>query len=121
MLDTAGCLAETNATHVFLVKDGEVRTSTTRACPEGITRQTVLELCAAHGIPAVVRDIPEAEVHEADEVFCTGTMGELAGVVRIDGRTIGPNANGANGEIGPVTTRLSAAYTTFAREHAEAL
>ena len=51
MLDDAGFVAETNATHVFHVADGVVRTSTTRACPEGITRETVLELCADAGIP----------------------------------------------------------------------
>ena len=50
MLDDNGFVAETNATHVFHVKDGVVRTSTTRACPEGITRETILEICAASGI-----------------------------------------------------------------------
>ena len=63
MLDTEGNLAETNATHVFLVSDGVVETSTTKACPEGITRMTVLALCREHGIPSEVRDIPEAEIH----------------------------------------------------------
>ena len=56
MLDDAGFVAETNATHVFHVADGVVRTSTTRACPEGITRETVLELCADAGIPTEVGD-----------------------------------------------------------------
>ena len=104
MLDTGGNLAETNATHVFLVKDGVVLTSTTKACPEGITRLTVLAICDAHGIPREVRDIPEAEIHQADEVFCTGTMGEIAAVTRID-------ETGFNGgEPGPVTLRLSELY-----------
>ena len=104
LLDTDGNLAETNATHVFLVKDGVVKTSTTKACPEGITRMTVLSLCEKHGIPCEVLDIPEAEVHRADEVFCTGTMGEIASVVRIDDTTFN------HGETGPVTLRLSALY-----------
>ena len=65
-------------------------TPRTVACPEGITRQTVLELCrAARRSRAAVRDVSLAEVYRADEVFCTGTMGELAGVTTIDGRPIG--------------------------------
>ena len=104
MLDTAGNLAETNATHVFLVKDGAVLTSTTKACPEGITRMTVLALCLEHGIPVEVRDIAEAEIHQADEVFCTGTMGEITAVVRIDGTVFGA------GTVGPMTARLNELY-----------
>ncbi|HXI19786.1 MAG TPA: aminotransferase class IV [Gemmatimonadales bacterium] len=104
MLDTRGFVAETNATHLFFVEEGTVRTSRTVACPEGITRAAVLELCAEHGIPHEVRDISPAEVYRADEAFCTGTMGELAGVVRIDGRTIG------SGGVGPMTTRLTALF-----------
>lgn len=105
MLDTEGNLAETNATHVFLVRNGVVETSTTRACPEGITRMTVLELCKKHEIPVEARDIPEKKIHEADEVFCTGTMGEIAPVIRIDGTTF------HEGRPGPVTTRLSGLYS----------
>ena len=104
MLDTEGNLAETNATHVFLVKDGVVETSTTKACPEGITRKTILELCRENGIPHEVRDIPEAEIHQADEVFCTGTMGEIAAVTRIDETVFG------DGSPGSVTSRLSEMY-----------
>jgi hypothetical protein len=88
MLDVRGFVAETNATHVFIVRHGRVSTSRTVACPEGITRRTVLELCAAHGIAHEVRDVSQSEVYAADECFCTGTMGELAGVVRVDGRAI---------------------------------
>ena len=104
LLDTEGNVAETNATHLFFVKNGVVITPTTRACPEGITRMTVLSLCEQHGIPSEVRDIPEAEIHESDEVFCTGTMGEIAAVTRIDETRIG------NGKPGPVTQRLSQLY-----------
>jgi branched-chain amino acid aminotransferase len=104
MLDTRGFVAETNATHLFFVERGTVRTSRTVACPEGITRAAILEVCAEHGITHEVRDISPAEIYRADEVFCSGTMGELAGVVRIDGRGIG------SGKVGPMTTRLSALF-----------
>ncbi len=101
MLDTRGFVAETNATHLFIVSRGAVLTSRTVACPEGITRATVLELCERHAITHHERDLSLAEVYRADEAFCTGTMGELAAVVRIDGRTIG------SGHIGETTLRLS--------------
>ncbi|MFG0257373.1 MAG: aminotransferase class IV [Phycisphaerales bacterium JB043] len=113
MLDTNDNLAETNATHVFVVKDGVVRTSTTDACPEGITRLTVLEICEREGIPHEVRDIPHAELFEADEMFTTGTMGELAGVVELDGKRIG------SGEIGEMTRRLSELYSEMTRHAGE--
>ena len=105
MLDTEGKLAETNATHVFLVRDGVVGTSTTKACPEGITRMTVLDLCRQHGIPSEIRDIPEHEIYAADEIFCTGTMGEIAAVTRIDDTTFG------DGNPGPMTVRIGALYS----------
>jgi branched-chain amino acid aminotransferase len=110
LLDERGFVAETNATHVFAVHDGTLSTPTTVACPEGITRATVLQLCADHGIAAEVRDVTLAELYRADEVFCTGTMGELAGVVEIDGRTI------AGGRApGPLTRRLSGLYAEQTR------
>lgn len=110
MLDTEGNLAETNATHVFLVRGGIVETPTTKACPEGITRMTVLELCESNRIPVRVRDIQESEVHEADEVFCTGTMGEIAAVVRIDETVFN------EGRPGPITSLLSEKYSELTSE-----
>lgn len=104
MLDVRGFVAETNATHVFAVERGMVLTSRLVACPEGITRAVVLDLCRAHGIPHDERDLSLTEVYRADEVFCTGTMGELAPVVKVDGRTIG------DGQPGPMTARLSALF-----------
>ena len=101
MLDYRGFLAETNATHVFIVADGIVITSDTGSCPEGITRAAVLEICQDEAIPYQVKDISLTEVYRADEMFCTGTMGELAPVVELDGRTIGA------GQIGAMTMRLS--------------
>lgn len=100
MLDTRGFVAETNATHVFIVSERTVVTPRTVACPEGITRAAVLDLCAAHGIPADVRDLSTTEVYRADEMFTTGTMGELVPVVAVDGRPVG------DGRPGPVTGRL---------------
>jgi branched-chain amino acid aminotransferase len=95
MLDTLGYVAETNATHLFFVLGGRVVTSKTGFCPEGITRQVVLELCQQQKIPYAVRDITLAEVYSADEIFCTGTMGELAPVLEVDGRLIGSGQSGA--------------------------
>src|SRR5207248_309763 len=71
------------------------------ACPEGITRGTVLELAPAAGIRVAERDVALVELYTADEVFCTGTMGEIAGVVQIDGRPVG------DGSVGPVTGRVA--------------
>jgi len=104
MLDTRGFVAETNATHLFFVERGVVRTSQTVACPEGITRAAVLEILVEHGMPHEVRDISPSEVYRADEAFCSGTMGELAAVTRIDGRVIG------DGRVGPITQRLTALF-----------
>jgi len=104
MLDLRGFVAETNATHLFIVAGGRVLTPTLAACPEGITRRTVLEICRAQAIESEVRDLSLTEFYRADEVFCTGTMGELAGVTWVDGRQIG------DGNIGPMTRRLSAHY-----------
>ncbi len=101
MLDYQGYVAETNATHVFIVQDGVVMTSDTGSCPEGITRAAVLEICADQGIPSQVKNISLSEAYRADEMFCSGTMGELAPVVELDGRRIGA------GMIGGMTTRLS--------------
>ncbi len=104
MLDSRGFVAETNATHIFLVCGGVIRTPNTHACPEGITRSVVLEMCQRHGLPHEICDLSLVDVYRADEMFCTGTMGELASVIRVDGRTIGPGATG------PVTRQLMAYF-----------
>jgi branched-chain amino acid aminotransferase len=101
MLDLRGFVAETNATHIFVVHRGNVLTSQLIACPEGITRATVLELCRANGIPTQEKNLSLTEIYRADEMFCTGTLGELVPVIKVDGRTIG------NGSAGPVTERLT--------------
>jgi branched-chain amino acid aminotransferase len=104
MLDRDGFIAEGHGTHVFLVDDDTVLTGPARACPEGITRQTVLDLCERHDIPHSVQPLTAMEAYRADEMFCSGTMGELAGITALDGRTIG------DGTIGPMTQRLSNLY-----------
>ena len=104
MLDTNGCVAETNATNVFIVRKGDLATSKVVACPEGITRATVIEIAAAEKIRCVEADLSPVDVYGAEEMFCTGTMGELAGVVKIDNRDIG------DGKIGSMTKRLSELY-----------
>jgi len=104
MLDSRGFIAETNATHLFMVQGGIVRTPTVAACPEGITRATVLDICLAERIPHEARDLSLAELYRADEAFCTGTMGELAAVTQVDKRRIG------DGQVGPMTKRLSDLY-----------
>ncbi|PYL72610.1 MAG: aminotransferase IV [Verrucomicrobia bacterium] len=104
MLDTRGFIAETNATHVFIVRNGDLATSRVLACPEGITRATVIEICAAEKIRCLETDLSLVDVYGAREMFCTGTMGELAGVIRIDNRQIG------DGNVGMTTKRLSDLY-----------
>jgi branched-chain amino acid aminotransferase len=104
MLDTRGFVAETNATHVFIVRNGDLATSRVVACPEGITRATVMEICAAAKIRCVETDLSVVDVYSANEMFCTGTMGELAAVTKLDNRQIG------DGNVGPMTKRLSDLY-----------
>ncbi len=113
MLDQRGFVAETNATHLFIVEGDSVVTSRLVACPEGITRDVVLNLCRQNDVPHEVRDYSLTEVYRADEMFCTGTMGELAPVTQVDGRTIG------NGEIGPMTRRLSGLFDQCVAAEAE--
>ncbi|MDX1572077.1 MAG: aminotransferase class IV [Xanthomonadales bacterium] len=103
MLDINGFVAETNATNVFLIRRSELHTPTADSCVPGITRKVVLELADQLEIPKFVRNITPAEVYAVDEMFTTGTMGELAPVLEVDGRPLGS-------EPGPVTRRLQEAY-----------
>lgn len=73
-------------------------------CLPGTTRKTVMDICKSHGIELVERRVSLAEFHSADEVFTTGTMGELTPVVEIDGRVIG------SGQPGALFSRLQVAY-----------
>jgi branched-chain amino acid aminotransferase len=115
MLDGRGFVAETNATHIFLVSQGVVRTPHVAACPEGITRSVVLRICRERKLPYEVCDLSLTEVYRADEMFCTGTMGELAAVVEVDSRKIG------DGKSGPVTAQLSGFFRELTQVEGERL
>jgi len=104
MLDIEGFVAETNATNLFLVRDGVLATPHADHCLPGITRAAVLRIAREVGIACAERRVSLAEVHTADEVFTTGTLGELAAVLEVDGREIGGR------RIGPLTRRLQALY-----------
>jgi branched-chain amino acid aminotransferase len=105
LLDHRGFVAETNATHIFAVTRDTLATPTAAACPEGITRQVVLDLAAAaDGLAVAVGDYSLAQLYTADEIFVTGTMGGIVPVLTVDGRQIG------TGKAGPVTLRLAALF-----------
>ena len=107
MLDDRGFLAETNATNVFLIRDGVLGTPFGHACLPGITRGYTLDLAKKLGIPVRVGDYSLTELYTADEAFTTGTMGGLAHIVEVDGRRIGPADRQGPG---PVTAQLQASY-----------
>jgi len=88
MLDLNGFVAETNATNIFMIKDGTVYTPFPKACLPGITRGLIVEICQDNNIPILEQDISLTELYNADEVFTTGTMGELASVIEVDKRKI---------------------------------
>ena len=88
MLDMNGYVSETNATNIFMIKQGKVYTPHPDSCLPGITRGIVIQVAGELSIPVVERNISISEFYNADEVFTTGTMGELAEVVEIDGRTV---------------------------------
>jgi branched-chain amino acid aminotransferase len=106
MLDTRGFVAETNATHVFAILGGVVTTSRTVACPEGITRAVVLEICQALKIPHGERDMTLDELYKSDGVFCTGTLGEIVPVLEIDGRVIHDSSGQANESLRQICDRF---------------
>ena len=100
MLDIDGFVAETNATNLFMIRNGVLHTPLAEACLPGITRGLIIDIAREAGIPVEVRRISLSEFHSADEVFTTGTMGELTPVLTIDGRSIG------EGRIGLLTQRI---------------
>ena len=115
MLDLEGFVSETNATNLFQVRGGVLSTPLPDYCLPGITRQTVLELARENQIEAVERRLTLSELYAADEVFTTGTMGELSPVLEVDGRTIGA------GVRGPLTARLQELYAHLAETDGEPL
>lgn len=105
MLDLAGFVSETNATNVFAVRKHVLMTPHADACLPGITRGVVLALAGENGVEARERNLSSVELYTAEEVFTTGTMGELSPVLEIDGRRIG------DGTVGPLTRRLQTLYS----------
>jgi branched-chain amino acid aminotransferase len=104
MLDVHGFVNTTNACNFFIVRKGQVWTSTGDYCMNGITRGKVIDLCRANGIPVFEKNFSLVETYSADEAFLTGTFGAQTPVGTIDGRVIG------TGQMGPVTERLRALY-----------
>ena len=104
MLDPFGFVNTTNACNFFIVRRGEVWTSTGDYCMNGITRQKVIELCQQNQIPVFEKNYSLLEAYGADEAFLTGTFGAQTPVYEIDGRKIG------NGEPGPLFLRLRELY-----------
>ena len=104
MLDLHGFVNTTNACNFFIVRKGAVWTSTGDYCMNGITRQKVIDLCRADGIPIFERNFSLVDTYGADEAFLTGTFGAQTPVSEIDGRQIG------DGALGPITTRIRALY-----------
>lgn len=109
MLDPTGAVATCNATNFFIVKDGEVWTSTGQYCLNGITRRIVIELCRANGVPVYEKPFSLTDVYDADESFVTGTFGGLTPVIEVDGRTVG------GGGQGGTTARLRDLYREAVR------
>ena len=104
MLDINGFVNTTNACNFFIVKKGAVWTSTGDYCMNGITRQKVIDVCRADGIPVFERNYSLVDTYDADEAFLTGTFGAQTPVGEIDGRVIG------SGQMGPMTERIRGLY-----------
>ena len=104
MYDSEGFLAEAFASHAAIIKNKRLLTPFVRACPDGVTRKVVLELCAANGIDALEADLSREQVADADELMILGTMSGPVPVVSLDGSPVG------NGKAGVLTQQLTQAY-----------
>ncbi len=104
MLDIHGFVATCNATNFFMIKKGEVWTSTGQYCMNGITRGKIIEACQANGIPVYEKNFSLFDVYGADEAFVTGSFGGVTPVTEIDGRSIG------DGSLGKLSQKLSELY-----------
>ena len=114
MLDPTGAVATCNATNFFVVRGGEVWTSTGQYCLNGITRGVVIEVCRENDIPVHEKPFTLPDVYSAEEAFVTGTFGGLTPAVEVDGRTIG------EGQRGPLTERLTRLYRATVEAEVEA-
>ena len=110
MLDVHGFVNTTNACNFFIVRKGQVWTSTGDYCMNGITRQKVIDLCRENGIPVFERNYSLVDTYGADEAFLTGTFGAQTPVGHIDGRQIG------EGQMGPVTKHIRMLYQALIQQ-----
>ncbi len=114
MLDPHGFVATCNSTHFFIVRKGEVWTSTGKYCLNGITRNNIIQLCRQHGMTANATDFSLTDVYGSEEAFVTGTFAGVVPVVDIDGRVIG------SGVRGPITRHLQELYAVMIDEECRA-
>lgn len=114
MLDPHGFVATCNSTHFFIVKKGQVWTSSGDYCLDGITRGVVIRLCEENNIPVYQKNFSLTDVYRADEAFVTGTFAGLAPVSDIDGRIMG------DGERGPMVEKLQQLYLALLEKECSA-
>lgn len=110
MLDIHGFVSTCNATNFFMVRNGELWTSTGQYCMNGITRSKVIKVSKENGIPCYQKNFSLFDVYGADEAFVTGTFGGLTPVVKVDGRVIG------DGQPGTMTEKLTDLYQQEVRK-----
>lgn len=113
MLDPHGFVSTTNACNFFVVRQGEVWTSTGDYCMNGVTRQKVIDLCRGNGIPVFEKNFSLIDVYGADEAFLTGTFGAQTPVHTIDGKPIGSQER-------PVMAKLQKLYKALIKDHVNA-
>ena len=112
MLDPFGFVNTTNACNFFIVRSGEVWTSTGDYCMNGITRQNIINLCRDNNIPVLTKNFSLMETYSADEAFLTGTFGAQTPVATIDGKSIGNYVG-----LGPITKRLQDLYMNLVKKN----
>ena len=110
MLDPHGFVATCNSTHFFIVRKGEVWTSTGQYCLGGITRANVIAMCRDNGIPVFEKSFSLTDVYGADEAFVTGTFGGVVPVHTVDSRRIGDEPRSEDDARGPMVQRLQSLY-----------
>ena len=113
MLDINGFISETNDTNIFLVSNNKIFTPTTDSCLPGLTRQMILEIATKEGITIHEKNLSNTELYSADEVFTSGTMGEITPILKADGRKIG------DGNVGSMTKRIQKLHAAYAYENGE--
>jgi len=115
MLDVNGFISETNDTNIFLVKEDRLLTPTTDSCLPGLTRKMILEIAVTEEISTEEKNLSISDLYSADEVFTSGTMGEITPILEADGRKIG------DGKAGSMTKRIQKLHSSFAYESGESL